>query len=211
MHEEGQSPIGAIKPTPTEFNLPQAYQIPTMRIAAYNRPGRWRSWVGIQCLAFCLGCMLCLGLMVGGIALFSYLNDSIINSPDLQLFYLGLIGILCGAVFITIYNISSVQAVFIKHAVKRVPWSFHSAIVGTLTFTFTAISSFALGANDSLSTGLVFGATSSAIGIIQAMKLRSSLDNAWHWALVTVLTWTTLGTLIIGVWLMRWLQPLNGS
>ncbi|MCA0351596.1 MAG: hypothetical protein LCH85_06335 [Chloroflexi bacterium] len=208
MNDSPKLPINQ----PTNPNSVQDYHVPTARMDDPNQPSRW-SWVGVNCTAFGVSCILYPMFNVGGFCMFARSNFRIGSINDHSSGILISIFIFAIPVFITIYIASRIQCGAINEHFRHSVWSFNSALIGT--FTFISISYLIIANNSELTSAhfigivfFVFGFTSSAISWVQWRELRHVVDNAWQWVLITIITWTGLGTLILGAGISYGLQAL---
>lgn len=215
MSEEPQSAISAtgepvITAEPSaNLNSAQGYHVPAKVMADHNQPSRWR-WFGINCFAFIVSCLifpmfviLCMFLLRLGKPFMLKPQNNLTEGLSI-LFMVGI------PILLTIYLASMLQWVVIGERINWLGWSLHSAIVGTLCCTITCIvSSYAHISNNLWLAFLIFGVTATGIGIIQSLKLRPHLAKPWHWLFITSITWTGLGTFVIGFWLGQLLEPLS--
>ncbi|WP_110513910.1 hypothetical protein [Herpetosiphon llansteffanensis] len=204
MSEEPQTPPNPTKPT---------YYVPATQLVAHKQPRHWLAWLGINCLAFFVSSIiypvlnLTFIFSIGSINVqLPLINGQRALQPNLWI-------ILIIPVFITIWIASLLQSLAIKHHFKRLFWSLNSATLGTLSFV--GIGYLILSKNEPTTLAsyiwaifFIFGFTSSAISWIQWRGIRQLVDNAWQWGLISILTWTTLGSLIWGAGLGFWLRNL---
>ncbi|MFD3165711.1 hypothetical protein [Herpetosiphon sp. NSE202] len=189
-------------------NSPQGYQVPSTRLPERNQASRRNRWIGINCFAFIVSCLL---LPLFAIAVLFGLDGLNIDlaKPRNQLaqglMLLASVGL---PIFITIYLASMLQWV-VTRGIKWPSWSIKSATVGTSALIASTLALFLFPINSALFILLAFGFTSCLISVVQWLELRKTIDQAWQWIVVTTLTWTILGTLVIGFGIGQLLAPLS--
>ncbi|MBM7842425.1 hypothetical protein [Herpetosiphon giganteus] len=204
MSEEPQVPLNQTTPL---------YHVPSAQLAAHKQPRHWLAWLGINCLAFFISSII---YPVLNLALIFSIGATNVQLPLIngqRALQPNLWVILIIPVFITILIASLLQSLAINHRFKRLFWSLNSATLGTLSFV--GITYFILSKHEPTTLAgyiwaifFIFGFTSSAISWLQWRGIRQLVDNAWQWALITTLSWTTLGSLIWGAGLGFWLRNL---
>lgn len=189
-------------------NSPQGYQVPATRLPERNQASRKMRWIGINCFAFVVSCLLlplfAIAMMLG----LDGLHISLANSQHQLATGLVMLASVGLPLFTTIYLASMLQWV-VTREIKWQSWSLKSATVGTSALIASTLTLFLLPINTELFSLLAFGFTSCLISVVQWLELRKTIDQAWHWIVVTTLTWTTLGTLVIGFGLGQVLAPLS--
>ncbi|GAA5528505.1 hypothetical protein [Herpetosiphon gulosus] len=218
MSEEPQSAISATAQPPitseplATANSVQGYHVPITSMADHNQPSRWR-WFGINCLAFVISGILYPILTITFLFAIGSINVQLPLIDNQRALKPNLFVLLSIPVFITIYIASLIQRAAINEDFKRWAWSLNSATAGTLTFITVGYQIISRDSISTLSSYLwliffIFGFTSSAISWIQWRELRNVVDNAWQWVLISVITWTGLGTLIFGAGIGFWIRSL---
>ncbi|KPL88900.1 hypothetical protein [Herpetosiphon geysericola] len=187
---------------------PQGYQVPATRLPERNQASRKKRWIGINCFAFVVSCLLlplfAIAMMFG----LDGLHISLANSQHQLATGFVLLASVGLPIFTTIYLASMLQWV-VTREIKWQSWSLKSATVGTSALLTSTLVMLLLPINSELFSLLTFGFTSCLISVVQWLELRKTIDQAWHWIVVTTLAWTTLGTLVIGFGLGQGLAPLS--
>ena len=218
MSEEVQSAIsttgepGITAEQLANSNSAQGYHVPATIMADHNQPSRWR-WFGINCLAFVISGILYPVLTITFLFAIGSINVQLPLIDNQRALKPNLLVLLSIPVFITIYIASLIQRAAINEDFKRWAWSLNSATAGTLTFITVGYQIISRDSISTLSSYLwliffIFGFTSSAISWIQWRELRNVVENAWQWVLISVITWTGLGTLIFGAGIGFWIRSL---
>ncbi len=194
------------------YNPQLGYSVPSITNNDINAPNRWRRWLGYNCLAFILSCvMLPLGCCV--IAIFMAVLRSgfeqLIESSNIDFSgALTAFALLILPLFLTISVASLIQRSALHHHVSARSWMLGSALsgIGALFLAVMLLVSIViqLGLKFNLSNYLlgvteIFLITSMGIGLFQWWQLRAIATNAWHWPIVLTATWTSLGILIFGL------------
>lgn len=194
------------------YNPQIGYSVPATTDNNTNAPNRWRRWVGYNALAFGLSCVImplgCCVMSVVANVLRSGLQELVDNHTFNLVGAIGLFLLLSFPLFLTMGVASMIQRSALYHQVPAKLWVFGSALSG-ITAMFVAIMLMGMIAalfNPDftpnayiLSIVGIFAGTSTGIGFFQWWQIRRVVINAWHWPLISGATWTSLGTLILGV------------
>lgn len=187
---------------PAIANSAQSYHVPTTRMDDPNQPSRWGDWVMINGVAFVVSCIVFPILFIGCLLLLAGFTESAsatqapISDGFSLLFVVGI------PAFGTMYLASFLQWTMVSEGINRSTWVTNSATVGAIALTawiyhLSPINAQAI-SNYNQGIFLTFAITSSSVSWTQWLELRKTIDQAWQWALISIITWTGLGTLILG-------------
>ncbi len=182
--------------------------MPTKCLPEQNQASRRYRWIGINCFAFIVSCLLLPIFIIAALFGLNVLDISLSNIENQLAKGLLLLGSVGPPLFTTIYLASTLQWV-VTREINWPMWSLKSATVGTISLIVSTLALLPFSIHGGLFLFLTFGFTSCLISLVQWLELRKTIDQAWQWIVVTTLTWTTLGTLVIGFGLWQLLEPLS--
>ncbi|MCA0351597.1 MAG: hypothetical protein LCH85_06340 [Chloroflexi bacterium] len=190
------------KPELPNSNSAQGYHIPSTVMADHNQPSRWVDWLIMNGVAFVISCIVFPILFIGCLLLLAGFTESAsatqaqISDGFSLLFVVGI------PAFVTMYLASFLQWTTVSEGINRSTWVTNSATVGAIALTVWIYHLSPITAqsikNYNQVIFLTFGITSSSVSWAQWLELRKTIDQAWQWALISIITWTGLGTLIFG-------------